>query len=335
MTTWAEERGARLRGFGPGWDACAELEWCDGDEEAGAAELRRDPAVEAVLTARRPCHHVAAAGREPLQVAVGPARFGGGQASAIAGPCSVEDLDSLLALARRLRKAGATALRGGAYKPRTSPYSFQGLGEPGLEILAEVSRRTGLPVVTEVLDPRDVARVAEHADVLQIGSRSMASTALLKEAGAAGRPVLLKRGMSATLSEFLFAAEYVARSGCEEILLCERGLRHFDPAVRNLLDLTAVPALKRETHLPVLVDPSHGTGDAALVPAMMAAAAAAGADGFLVEVHPRPACALSDPEQALDPAAFAAALHRAASVLVACGRRLARPEAADPAFAPS
>ncbi|MBC8329556.1 MAG: 3-deoxy-7-phosphoheptulonate synthase [Planctomycetes bacterium] len=328
MEAWASDHGARLVGFGPGWGKCVEVDLAAGaEEEACASQVRQIDGIEAVLTASRPTHHVAGAGREPQRIEVGPARFGGGFASAIAGPCSVEEHDSLLALAWQLRRAGATALRGGAFKPRTSPYSFQGLGRPGLEILRSVSDQTGLPVVTEVLDPRAVELVAEFADVLQIGSRNMMNYALLSEAGGAGRPVLLKRGMSATLGEFLLAAEYLAHAGCSRILLCERGLRHFDPTVRNLLDLAAVPALKRVTHLPVVVDPSHGTGSAALVPAMLAAAAAAGADGFLVEVHPDPRHSVSDASQALSPEVFATALERASKVLEACDRRLARPAA--------
>jgi len=331
LGAWARAHGVVLRGTGLGWERCAELSAPeDADEASLAAGLRAFPWVEAVLTADRPTWHVARRERPDLRVEVGGAVFGGGEVSAIGGPCSVEDEDSLLALARRLRALGASALRGGAFKPRSSPYSFQGLGRRGLEILRRVSERTGLAVVTEVLDPREVEAVAEHADVLQIGSRNMRNYALLREAGGAGKPVLLKRGMSATLREFLLAAEYLAHAGCREILLCERGLRHFDPAVRNLLDLSAVPALKRETHLPVLVDPSHGTGDAALVPAMMAAAAAAGADGFLVEVHPHPAASVSDAAQALDPPAFATALERTAAVLAACGRSLHRLPAPEP-----
>ncbi len=326
LEAWASRHGASLRGSGPGWGHCLEVELPAGaEEEACASELRRMTGIEAVLTASRPTHRVAAAGREPLQVRVGEACFGGDWAAAVAGPCAVEDHDSLLALAHQLRAAGATALRGGAFKPRTSPYSFQGLGPAGLEILRAVSDQTGLAVVTEVLDTRDVAQVAAAADVLQIGSRNMMNYALLREAGAAGLPVLLKRGMSATLGEFLLAAEYLADAGCDHILLCERGLRHFDPAVRNLLDLSAVPALKRETHLPVIVDPSHGTGSATLVPAMLAAAAASGADGFLVEVHPDPRHSVSDASQALSPELFASAIDRAGKVLEACGRHLARP----------
>ena len=259
-------------------------------------------------------------------VELGPAVFGGERAAFIAGPCAVEDEDTLLALALKLRAAGASALRGGAFKPRTSPYGFQGLGRRGLEMLSAVSRETGLPVVTEVLDARDLDLVAEHAQMLQIGSRNMHNSALLQAVGRAGLPVLLKRGMSATLDEFLFAAEYVAVGGCERILLCERGLRHFDPAVRNLLDLSAVPSLQARTGLPVIVDPSHGTGRSSLVPPMVRAAAAAGADGFLVEVHGRPQESWSDAGQALDTRTFADLVPQVDAVLQACGRSLAQPQ---------
>lgn len=329
LQRWARDRGASLRGPEAGAAHSVEIALPQGQmEEECLLQLRSWEGVEAVLTAAEPTWKVRGYGREPQVVRVGDARFGGEWAACIAGPCAIEAEEPLLALARRLKALGVTALRGGAYKPRTSPYSFQGLGRRGLEIAAAVARQARLPFVTEVLDPRDVERVAAHAAVLQIGSRNMMNHVLLREAGAAGRPVLLKRGMSATLSEFLQAAEYLAVAGCREILLCERGLRHFDPGLRNLLDLSAVPALHERTGLPVLVDPSHATGRASLVPPMLAAAAAAGADGFLVEVHHDPARSWSDAEQALDPDSFAAALARAEAVLHACGRRLARPESA-------
>ena len=286
--------------------------------------------VEAFQVTKEPLFHVGDPHRDALTIQVEDAIFGGGFASAIAGPCSVENHDTLLTLAKGIKQAGATALRGGAFKPRTSPYAFQGLGRPGLEILSDVARQTGLAVVTEVLDPKDLDAVGEHAHVLQIGSRNMMNYMLLKEVGQTQRPVLLKRGMSATLSEFLNAAEYLADAGSEQILLCERGLRHFDPDVRNLLDLSAVPLLKERTHLPVLVDPSHGTGVARLVPAMMHAAAAAGADGFLVEVHPHPEQSISDARQAISVDTFTKTLSTTTSVLKACGRCLARPSVSSP-----
>lgn len=263
------------------------------------------------------------------------ARFGGGDTSIVAGPCAVESLDSLLPFAEELRRAGATALRAGAYKPRTSPYQFPGQGPEALAILAEVRRATGLAIVTELLDPRDAEAVAEVADLIQIGSRNMTNGALLRVAGASGRPVLLKRGMAATVSEFLQAAEYLADAGCDRILLCERGLRHFDGEIRNLLDLSVVPLLQSRTHLPVLVDPSHGTGRADLVPPMMLAAAAAGADGLLVEVHPDPPNSVSDAPQALDLQTFATTVAAVASVCDAAGRRLVTARTAVSAPSPS
>jgi 3-deoxy-7-phosphoheptulonate synthase len=222
----------------------------------------------------------------------------------IAGPCAVEDRAQLFAVAERAARAGAGMLRGGAYKPRTSRHAFQGLGQEGLELLREAAQRTGLPVVTEVLDPRDVERVAGYADLLQIGSRNMQNFALLREVGRQPRPVLLKRGAAATVDEFVKAADYVAGEGNVDIVLCERGIRTFDPAVRHTLDLAAVPLLQQSCPWPVVVDPSHGTGRADLVPAMALAALAAGADGIMIEVHPDPERALCDGPQALRPDDF-------------------------------
>lgn len=233
-------------------------------------------------------------------VRAGDAVFGAGAASLIAGPCAVEDADRVIDIARRVRAQGATLLRGGAYKPRTSPYSFQGLGREGLEILARVRAEVGIGVVTEVMDPREVEAVAEVADMLQIGARSMASSPLLLEVGKAGKPVLLKRGFGATVREFLLAAEYLLSTGNEDVVLCERGVRGFDTGVtRNLLDVGAVAHLKRATHLPVVVDPSHAAGRADLVRPLARAGVTAGADGLIVEVHPRPAEAHSDGAQAI------------------------------------
>ncbi len=241
----------------------------------------------------------------PTVIALGDGSVGNGHFAVIAGPCSVENRDMLVETARAVRAAGAVALRGGAFKPRTSPYSFRGLGLEALELLAEVRAATALPVVTEVLDTRQVDLVARYADVLQIGTRNMQNFALLSEAGAAGKPVLLKRGMSATLEDFLLAAEYVLSAGNERVVLCERGIRTFERAMRNTLDIGAVPYLKRETHLPVIVDPSHAAGRRDLVRPLALAAAAAGADGLLVEVHPAPDHALSDGDQSLDFPEFA------------------------------
>ncbi|MBI2344292.1 MAG: 3-deoxy-7-phosphoheptulonate synthase [Deltaproteobacteria bacterium] len=235
--------------------------------------------------------------------------IGDGHFLLVAGPCAVESREQLLASARAARDAGAGALRGGAFKPRTSPYDFQGLGAEGLLLLAEAREATGLPIVTEVLDPRDMPLVAEYADVIQIGSRNTQNYPLLREAGHARRPVLLKRGMSMTIREWLCAAEYIVSEGNSEVILCERGIRTFETATRHTLDLNAIPVLKALTHLPVMVDPSHGTGHAAYVPSMAKAAVAAGADGLLIEIHPDPRHALSDGAQSLDFPTFARLAH--------------------------
>jgi 3-deoxy-7-phosphoheptulonate synthase len=222
----------------------------------------------------------------------------------IAGPCAVESAEQTLEAARRVKEAGAHMLRGGAYKPRTSPRAFQGLGERGLEILREAREETGLPVVTEVMDARDIEKVSACADLLQVGSRNMQNYTLLKELGRAERPVLLKRGMSATLEEWLGAAAYIVEGGNDRVILCERGIRTFETGTRNTLDLSVVPAAKKLSPLPVIVDPSHGTGRADLVHPMSLAAVAAGADGLLVEVHPHPDHAMSDSGQQITPVVF-------------------------------
>ncbi|MDW7759397.1 MAG: 3-deoxy-7-phosphoheptulonate synthase [Acidobacteriota bacterium] len=234
----------------------------------------------------------------------------------IAGPCSVESEAQMLLTAQKVREAGAHLLRGGAFKPRTSPYSFQGLGIKGLKILAKAREIFGLPVVTEVIDPRDAGWVGEYADVLQIGARNMQNFSLLREAGKAGKPVLLKRGMNSTLDEWLNCAEYILAEGNPRVILCERGIRTFETYTRNTLDLSIVPAVRELCHLPVIVDPSHGTGRASLVEPMGLAAAAAGADGLIVEVHHNPAEALSDKDQTLSPEEFA---RMAGRVLRLCG----------------
>jgi len=228
----------------------------------------------------------------------------------MAGPCSVESEPQTLEIAHAVKSAGANILRGGAFKPRTSPYSFQGLGEAGLIILAKASKETGLPVVSEVMDPRDVPLVAEHVDMLQIGSRNMQNFPLLKEVGRQSRPVLLKRGMNATLEEWLNAAEYILSEGNPNVVLCERGIRTFETYTRNTLDLSAVPALKELTHLPVIVDPSHAAGLASLIPALSFAALGSGASGLMIEVHSNPSQALSDREQALSLQGFSHLMER-------------------------
>ena len=253
---------------------------------------------------------------------VGGARLGGGRLAVIAGPCSVESEEQILEAAHAVRKAGASFLRGGAYKPRTSPYDFQGLAEEGLRLLALARERTGLKVVTEAMDAETLPMVAEFADVVQIGARNMQNFSLLKRLGTIGKPVLLKRGPSATVREWLMAAEYVVSNGNPRVALCERGIRTFETATRNTLDLNAVPVLKALTHLPVVVDPSHGIGLRAHVPAMARAAVAAGADGLIVEVHPCPEKALSDGQQSLTPAEFAGLMEQVRVIASAVGRPL-------------
>lgn len=243
---------------------------------------------------------------EPTVVDVGGVKIGGGSMVVMAGPCAVESREQLLESAMIVRESGAQFLRGGAFKPRTSPYSFQGLEEEGLEYLAEARAVTGLKVVTEVMDVASVELVAKYADMLQIGARNMQNFQLLREVGRCGKPVLLKRGISATIDEWLHAAEYIVNEGNYNVVLCERGIRTFEEYTRNTLDLSAVAAVKHLSHIPIIVDPSHGTGKWRLVKPMAMAAIAAGADGIMVEVHPHPAEALSDGPQSLNPQNFAA-----------------------------
>jgi len=232
-------------------------------------------------------------------IAIGGVDVGGNGIVVIGGPCAVESLDQTRTVAERIKRAGGQLMRGGAYKPRTSPYSFQGLAGEGLDLLARAREETGLAIITEVVSAEDVERVSEVADILQVGARNMQNFRLLQRVGRADRPVFLKRGQSATLEEFLLAAEYVAAEGNPNVILCERGIRTFETSLRNTLDIAAVPMLKRLSHLPVVVDPSHATGRRELVPPLAAAALAAGADGVMVEVHPDPENALSDGPQSL------------------------------------
>ena len=255
-------------------------------------------------------------------VPVNGVSVGGKRVVVMAGPCAVEGHEELLEAARAVKSVGAHMLRGGAFKPRTSPYSFQGLGEEGLRFLASVREETGLPVVTEVMAPEQVPLVTTYADVLQIGARNMQNYALLHAVGEAQRPVLLKRGMMSTVEELLMSAEYILSHGNDRVILCERGIRTFEPYTRNTLDINAVPLLKQLSHLPVVVDPSHGTGKWELVAAVSKAAVAAGADGLLVEVHPHPSRALSDGAQSLKPAAFARLMTELQAVAQAVGREL-------------
>jgi len=249
--------------------------------------------------------------------------IGAGQKIAvIAGPCSVENKAEIIEVALAVKAAGAVALRGGAFKPRSSPYSFQGLGKEGLEILREAKKITGLPIVTEVLDTREVSLVAEYADVVQIGARNMQNFTLLREVGKTGKPVLLKRGSGATIEEFLMSAEYILSEGNRNVILCERGIRTLETYTRNTLDLSAVPVIKKLSHLPIVVDPSHGTGRWDLVPPMAKAAVAAGADGLMIEVHPHPDEALSDGPQSLKPDTFAELMRDLKKIAQAVGREL-------------
>lgn len=258
---------------------------------------------------------------ETTRFRVGPVEIGGPEIVLISGPCAVEGREEVLAAAQQVKEAGAHLLRAGAYKPRTSPYSFQGLAEEGLEMLAEAGRRTGLPVVTEVVAPEDVPLVSRYADMLQIGARNMQNFALLSAVGESGRPVLLKRGPSATIEEWLLAAEYVLLAGNDRVALCERGIRSFERYTRNTLDLAAVAAAKELSHLPVLVDPSHGTGKCTLVAPLAKAGVMAGADGLLIEVHPDPAQARSDGHQSLTPRELRELTRDLPRVAGAAGRR--------------
>ena len=248
--------------------------------------------------------------------------IGGKKIPVIAGPCAVENRAVMMNIAEKVKAAGASFIRGGAYKPRTSPYSFQGLGEAGLQYLAEASRKTGLPVVTEIMDPRDLETILKYTDIIQIGARNMQNFRLLLEVGMCNKPVLLKRGLSATIKEWLMAAEYVMSKGNQEVILCERGIRTFETSTRNTLDLSAVPVLKQKTHLPIVVDPSHGVGKWDLVAPMAKAAVAVGADGLLIEVHTNPENAMSDGEQSLKPDAFKKLMAELKPIAGAVGREI-------------
>lgn len=300
---------------------------CVGDEQALAnVPLLALSGVESVTPVLRPYKLAARGFASSTTVTLGaettrtPCVVGGQALAIIAGPCSVEGPEMIVETARAVRASGAHALRGGAFKPRTSPYAFQGLGTAALEMLAEARADTGLPVVTEVMDPRQVESIAEVADCLQIGARNMQNFSLLSEVGRTNRPVLLKRGLSATVQELLMAAEYVLAQGNHRVILCERGIRTYETATRNTLDIAAVPVLKSETHLPVIVDPSHAGGRASLVAPLAYAAVAAGADGLIVEVHPEPESARSDGEQSLTIPAFDAMMQRVAAFAEAAGR---------------
>lgn len=260
--------------------------------------------------------------QENTLVNVSGVQVGGTGIVIIAGPCAVESQEQLFETARSVKRGGAGILRGGAFKPRSSPYNFQGLGEEGLKLLSSVRKETGLPIVTEVMDTRQVELVASYADMLQIGSRNMQNYPLLREAGMCRKPILLKRGMMATIEEFLLAAEYILNQGNDQVILCERGIRTFETSTRNTLDLSAVPMLKRLTHLPVIVDPSHGTGLRWMVPPMAKAAVAAGADGLIMEVHYKPEEALCDGHQSLSLNEFTGLMTDLQKMAIAVGREI-------------
>jgi len=296
-------------------------------DERGKARLQMletSPGVESVIPILKPYK---LAGKElhkeKTLVQVSPAVvFGGPRIQVIAGPCSVEGLDQICGTAMAVKTAGASVLRGGAYKPRSSPYAFQGLEEEGLKMLAAARTQSGLPIDTEVMKESVLDLVASYTDIIQIGARNMQNYDLLKAVGQARKPVLLKRGLANTIAEWLLSAEYIMAQGNMNVILCERGIRTFESATRNTLDLSAVAVLKRESHLPVVVDPSHGTGHAEYVEAMALAAIAAGADGLMIEVHPNPHEAWSDGSQSLTPGAFAALMQKARAVALAVGREL-------------
>ncbi|MEE8637522.1 MAG: 3-deoxy-7-phosphoheptulonate synthase [Candidatus Margulisiibacteriota bacterium] len=283
------------------------------------------PGVSEIVPIRKPYKLVSREfqGRDTVVKISKSLSIGAGQKVAvIAGPCSVEGKKEILEVAQEVKKVGAVALRGGAFKPRTSPYSFQGLGEEGLKYLAEAKEKTGLSIVTEVMDTRDVALVVKYADLLQIGARNMQNFNLLKEVGKTKKPILLKRGSGSTIKELLMSAEYIISEGNKNVILCERGIKTFENSTRNTLDLNAIPVIKKLSHLPVIVDPSHGTGEWDLVPAMAKAGVAAGADGLLIEVHPHPDEALSDGPQSLKPDTFAELMRELKLIAKAVGREM-------------
>lgn len=295
----------------------------DGRVDAGRLEAL--PNVQQVIQVTRPYKQVSKEWRpEPTIITLANGtRIGAEDVVLMAGPCSVESEEQIMTAAGQMRDAGATILRGGAFKPRTSPYAFQGLGVPGLKLLARAREETGLAVVTEALEPELVDTVAEHADIVQIGARNMQNYPLLRRVGRCGRPVLLKRGMAATIKELLLAAEYVVNEGNPNVILCERGVRSFDDHTRNLLDLTAIPVVKSLSHLPIIADPSHGTGLRSKVVPMARAAVAAGADGLMIEVHPDPDHALSDGAQSLFPEQFEELVEQVTIIADAIGRKVA------------
>jgi 3-deoxy-7-phosphoheptulonate synthase len=297
-----------------------------GDERGKAVlhTLESMPGVESVVPILKPYKLASREVKpEPSLVEIAPGVIvGGDHLVVMAGPCAVENEAQIVETAQAVKAAGATVLRGGAFKPRTSPYSFQGMEEDGLKLLALAREATGLPIITEVVNPRDVELVAKYADVLQVGARNIQNFALLKMLGRLDKPILLKRGMATTIQEFLMSAEYILAEGNRRVLLCERGIRTFETATRNTLDISAVPVLKEQTHLPVIIDPSHATGHASLVPSMCYASVAAGCDGLIVEVHPCPEKAASDGPQSLRPAEFALMMEKLRAFAAVAGKGL-------------
>ncbi len=297
------------------------------DGRVDASRLETLPGVQEIIHVSKPYKQVSREWQdEPTVVHLpGGVTVGGTEIVAIAGPCSVENEKQIIDTARLVKEAGAVILRGGAFKPRSSPYSFQGLGRPGLALLARAREETGLLVCTEAMDPEAVGWVAEVADIIQVGARNMQNFSLLKAVGRCGKPVLLKRGMAATITELLLSAEYLLAEGNRDVILCERGVRGFDTATRNLFDISAIPVVHKLSHLPIIADPSHGTGLREKVLPMARAAVAAGADGIMVEVHPNPDAALSDGAQTLYPGQFAQLMREVRVIADVIGRRVAEP----------
>lgn len=294
------------------------------DGRVDASRLAALPGVVQIIHVTQPYKQVSREWRnEDTVVTIAPGvSFGAGDVPIIAGPCSVESEEQIVEAARIVKEAGGNALRGGAFKPRSSPYAFQGLGRKGLDLLALARKETGLPIVTEAMDEEGANLIAEMGDCIQIGARNMQNYSLLKTVGKLGKPVLLKRGMAATINDLLLSAEYILSEGNPNVILCERGVRSFDPAARNLLDLTAIPIVHRLSHLPIIADPSHGTGLRDKVTPMARAAVAAGADGVIVEMHPNPDRALSDGAQSLEPDQFRSLVEELRAVAKAIGRRV-------------
>jgi 3-deoxy-7-phosphoheptulonate synthase len=299
------------------------------DGRVDGSRLAALPGVQEIIHVTKPYKQVSREWKPETTVVrlPGGLTVGGEEVVVMAGPCSVESESQILAAARAVREAGATVLRAGAYKPRSSPYSFQGMGRPGLKLLARAREETGLLIVTEAMDAEEMDFVAEVADIIQLGARNMQNYSLLKRAGRSGKPILLKRGLSATIQELLLSAEYILAEGNPNVILCERGVRGFDPATRNILDLSAIAVVHGLSHLPIIADPSHGTGHRDMVTPMARAAVAAGADGLLVEVHPSPDRALSDGAQSLYPGQFDLMMKETRLIAEAIGRRVAEPAA--------